>query len=213
MGIRRDCGPKSAQKSSQVHQVPPILLLALVALCCVFLDCSGEHGSQEPPHAQGLSELWQIPEAAWQRPIGDYPPGSSGSVRPMEALTPPQCRTKRGIPVGGIGTGSFMLNLAGSFGPWELDIGGDDSYGSRDGSENNSGHEERFLAEAAFHVYEKVGGSTVVQTLATEDVLPGWPLLSRGQGNLLRPLSKGLVRLHGVTDPDRHETVLSLRGP
>jgi non-lysosomal glucosylceramidase len=94
-----------------------------------------------------------------------------------------------------------MLNLAGSFGPWEFDIGGDDSFRSIDGSENNSGHEERFLAEAAFHVYEKVGDSTVVQTLATEDVLSGWPLLARGQGTYYALFPKAWFVYAGLPTP------------
>ena len=149
----------------------------------VLLSCGGKPGPLEAIAGSRTPELWQIPEAAWQRPIGDYPRGASGTLPPLEAFSPPQARTKRGIPVGGIGAGSFMLNLAGSFGPWEFDIGGDDSYLSRWGSELNSGHEERFLAAAAFHVYEKAGSRSVVKTLATEDVLSGWPRLARGQGD------------------------------
>jgi non-lysosomal glucosylceramidase len=146
-------------------------------------------------------DLWQIPEAAWHRPIGDYPKGASGTVVPLEALTLPQTRTKRGIPVGGIGTGSFMFNLAGSFGPWEMDIGGDDSFLSRWGSELNSGHEERFLKQAAFHVFEKAGSQIFVKTLATEDVLPAWPRLARGQGDYFALFPKAWFAYRGFPAP------------
>lgn len=132
---------------------------------------------------QWAVERWRIPAAAWHRPLGDHPPGATGTVAPLEAGTAPQSRTKRGIPVGGIGTGSFMLNLAGSFGPWQFDIGGDDSAGSRWGSEANSGHEERILAGAAFHLWLSAGGKQAVQTLATEDALGAWRPLKKGQGD------------------------------
>lgn len=197
-------------------------------------------------------DLWDLPAVAWRRPIGDYPPGATGLTSPMEAATPPECRTKRGVPVGGIGTGSFMINLAGSFGPWEFSFGDNspgeaESKGSagsareeddenddgatpgestkatgiaqflqargkqgrgdgeapgpraRWGSEDASGHEERFLASAAFHAFVEPGargtapaggsGSSpgpdpgpVVKTLATEDVWSTWPRLARGTG-------------------------------
>jgi len=142
--------------------------------------------------AQGPS-LWKIPDAAWQRALGNHPPGATGTVVPRPTGRPPGAgaprspaapvsRTKRGIPVGGIGTGSFMFNLCGSFGPWHLDPGGDDSLGSVWGSPVNSGFEQRFLAGAAFHVRLATAGGTVVQTLATEDVLPAWTGLETGSG-------------------------------
>jgi len=75
-----------------------------------------------------------------------------------------------------------MYNLAGSFGPWHLDIGGDDSMGSHWGSPRNGGFEQRFLSQAAFHVRLATNAGTVVQSLASEDLLPAWPLLDRGDG-------------------------------
>ena len=141
--------------------------------------------------------MWDIPDAAWQRALGSHPPGATGTVAPQRtghppgatgpavpprASAPPVSRTKRGIPVGGIGTGSFMFNLCGSFGPWHLDPGGDDSLGSVWGSPLNSGFEQRFLAGATFHVRLSTVAGTVVQTLATEDVLPAWSALEVGSG-------------------------------
>ncbi|HZU81169.1 MAG TPA: GH116 family glycosyl hydrolase, partial [Acidimicrobiales bacterium] len=87
-----------------------------------------------------------------------------------------------GVPVGGIGTGAFMLNLSGSFGPWHMDVGGDDSIGSRWGSDLNGGLEHRFLSQAAFHLRVATPQGVAVQTLATEDVLPAWPRMQPGQG-------------------------------
>jgi uncharacterized protein (DUF608 family) len=114
--------------------------------------------------------------------MGSHPPGATGTVSPFGTVATPVSRTKRGIPVGGIGTGSFMLNLSGSFGPWHLDIGGDDSSGSRWGSPANSGFEQRFLSQAAFHVRLATSSQTVTRALATEDLLPSWPVLEPGDG-------------------------------
>ncbi|HVO76050.1 MAG TPA: GH116 family glycosyl-hydrolase [Ignavibacteriaceae bacterium] len=103
-----------------------------------------------------VNDSWSIPSCAWTRPLGDHPAGAAG-------------RTKRGIPLGGIGAGNFMYNLCGTFGPWELKTGT---------------HEEKFLSQAAFHLFEQIPGHPpVVKTLATEDVLPGWNKISPGSGN------------------------------
>ena len=75
-----------------------------------------------------------------------------------------------------------MFNLCGSFGPWHMDIGGDDSVGSRWGSMLNSGFEQRFLSGAAFHVRLSTPSSTTVDTLATEDTLASWNPIQPGQG-------------------------------
>jgi non-lysosomal glucosylceramidase len=99
--------------------------------------------------------IWPIPACTWTRQIGDHPTGATG-------------RTKRGVPIGGIGAGNFMYNLCGTFGPWELKTG----Y-----------HEEKFLPQAAFHLLEQTPGkSPVVKTLATEDVLSGWNKLPADSG-------------------------------
>lgn len=100
-------------------------------------------------------DYWDIPECAWSRPFGDHPGGATG-------------RTKRGVPLGGIGAGNVMYNLCGTFGPWEFQIGT---------------HEEKFLSQGAFHLYEQVGdGDPSVRTLATEDVMSAWNRLPAGVG-------------------------------
>jgi uncharacterized protein (DUF608 family) len=143
-------------------------------------------GQMNEQGADGLlpegGPLWEIPDAAWKRALGSYPPGATGSLPAYGSLLPPITRTKRGIPVGGIGTGSFMFNLCGSFGPWHMDIGGDDSVGSRWGSMLKSGFEQRFLSGAAFHVRLSTPSSTTVDTLATEDTLASWNPIQPGQG-------------------------------
>ena len=147
---------------------------------------SSRHAGQADTFAEGLDvegpSLWDIPDAAWRRSIGSHPAGATGTLPAFGSAIPPVSRTKRGVPVGGIGTGAFMLNLCGSFGPWHLDIGGDDSPPARWGSLESSGFEQRFLPEAAFHVRVDSAAGSVVQTLATEDVLPAWPRLQPGAG-------------------------------
>jgi non-lysosomal glucosylceramidase len=142
----------------------------------------GNEDIDDPVGLLGGANLWDIPDAAWRRALGSHPPGATGTVPPFGTTARPASRTKRGIPVGGIGTGAFMLNLSGSFGPWHLDIGGDDSVGTHWGSPANSGFEDRYLRQAAFHVWTSTAAGATVSSLATEDLLPAWPLLDPGQG-------------------------------
>ncbi|MDR1675419.1 MAG: hypothetical protein LBR86_02980, partial [Tannerella sp.] len=108
--------------------------------------------------------LWEMPACAWTRKMGDRPvyteerhPSTEGAA--IETMT------KKGMPVGGIGTGSFMYNFCGSFGPFYM---------------KPVVYEERFLRQAAFHIREEVKGKAVAYTLATEDVLPAWNRLKTG---------------------------------
>ena len=115
---------------------------------------------------------WPIPLCAWSRPIGSHPTGATG-------------RTKRGVPLGGIGAGNFMYNLCGTFGPWELKTG----Y-----------HEEKFLSQAAFHLFEQTSGqSPVIKTLATEDVLSAWNKLPSDSGTYYALYPKAWFVYSGTT--------------
>ncbi|MBN2155517.1 MAG: hypothetical protein JW776_05705 [Candidatus Lokiarchaeota archaeon] len=136
--------------------------------------------------------LWDIPKAAWKRKLGDYPKGATGTHPPLEVDKEISIRTKRGIPIGGIGTGSFMYNLAGSFGPWEFGWG-DDSSDAQWGSEASAGHEERFLRAGAFHIYQESNVEKFVKTLATEDIFESWPKLEVGQGTYYALFPKAWV--------------------
>jgi len=78
-------------------------------------------------------------------------------------------RAERGVPIGGIGAGSIMLNTGGSFGPWHFKPGAPE--------------EGRRLAGAAFHFYEKPDGGTArVATLASGRLMPAWPGLPPASG-------------------------------
>ncbi|MFJ3799086.1 GH116 family glycosyl-hydrolase [Streptomyces sp. NPDC090088] len=93
-----------------------------------------------------------------------------------------------GIPVGGVGSGSFMINQSGTFGPWNF------------GGSQDAGWENRILPQAAFHFREQVGSSSPsVTTLAAKgpnvvgsqgpvavqswgSPLSSWNVLKPGQG-------------------------------
>ena len=86
-----------------------------------------------------------------------------------------------GIPLGGIGAGSFQYNLFGSFGPWNM------------GGSQSSIWELRTVPQAAFHVREEVDGVATVKSLVTphDNIapsasfaggLPAWNQLSPGDG-------------------------------
>ncbi|MDR3245833.1 MAG: hypothetical protein LBT50_05305, partial [Prevotellaceae bacterium] len=66
--------------------------------------------------------LWDIPACAWTRKMGDRPVFSSVKLIDCTGLKP-GTMTKKGIPLGGIGTGSFMYNFSGSFGPFYMKPG------------------------------------------------------------------------------------------
>jgi len=183
-------------------------LLGVAPLAAAALAAGGLAGcggsDEDVDHPLGLlggTDLWDIADAAWRRALGSHPLGSSGTVPPLGTTAKPASRTKRGIPVGGIGTGAFMLNLAGSFGPWHLDIGGDDSVGSHWGSPRNSGFEDRYLSQAAFHVSLTTGGGTTTTTLATEDMLPAWPMLQTGDGLYAALFPKAWFVYHELSLP------------
>lgn len=117
-------------------------------------------------------ESWSVPACAWTRPIGNHPAGATG-------------RTKRGVPLGGVGAGNFMYNLCGTFGPWEF---------------KNGYHEEKFLPQAALHLFEQVHGNPPkITTLATEDVLSGWNKLQVGSGTYYALYPKAWLVYSGNT--------------
>ena len=130
---------------------------------------------QNPPRHESLQpagNTWGIPACAWKRPLGSLP-GIDLMPEPLEHSSDisglnTRLRTKKGVPLGGIGAGNFMYNLCGTFGPWQLKVGR---------------YEERFLSQAAFHIREKVEGKdATVRTLATDDVLSAWMRLKPAEG-------------------------------
>ena len=134
-----------------------------------------------------------VREAAYTRPLGMVPEGLCNASVPecSNGIPNPQFRALAGglsvpglgIPLGGIGAGSFMVNQCGTFGPWNM--GGDPTV---------LNWEQRILPQAAFHVREEVeGGAATVKTLAVPQhniapqrnfgsVLSGWNQLKPGDG-------------------------------
>jgi uncharacterized protein (DUF608 family) len=122
------------------------------------------------------NDYWDIPSCAWQRKIGDRPVFREETGKDV-AGTYPETRTKKGIPLGGIGAGNFMYNICGSFGPFYMKPGC---------------YEERFLSQAAFHIREQVDGKeAAAYTLATEDVMPAWNKMKPGDGNYYALFPRG----------------------
>lgn len=141
-------------------------------------DPQTQAGTVSPQPAR---HAWAIPPCAWTRPLASLPgielmpePSAGGGEKSgLNTLT----RTKKGIPLGGIGAGNFMYNLCGTFGPWQLKVGR---------------YEERFLSQGAFHVWEKVEGKdATVRTLATDDVLPAWTRLKPAEGDYYALFPRG----------------------
>ncbi|NQT85222.1 hypothetical protein HQ560_00565 [bacterium] len=117
----------------------------LCTLSILMLVAHVASAAAPPPRTRAT---WPIPAVAWRVPIGGY---------------------DRGIPIGGIGAGSIMLNGNGSFGPWRFQPG--------------QPEEQRRLAAAAFHVYEKVEGKpATVTTLTTTPHMPAWTPLPPNAG-------------------------------
>ena len=114
-------------------------------------------------------DYFTVPKIAYSRSLGEItaapcspeasqvcqgaPPGMFDAVKggyPMDV-------SGLGIPLGGIGAGSFMINQSGTFGPWNFGGCQDDRW------------EIRVLPQAAFHVREQYGtDEATVRTLATK---------------------------------------------
>ncbi|MBL7490813.1 hypothetical protein I6A62_22620 [Frankia sp. AgW1.1] len=141
-----------------------------------------------------------VPTAALSRPLGAIPAltcsaeaSQACSGTQVDALdilkgNYPLTVAGLGLPVGGVGAGSFMINQSGTFGPWDF------------GGSQNATWEMRALPQAAFHVREQVGSAAAsVRTLATDgprttgpnglvsqrswgSPLPAWNTLKPGDG-------------------------------
>lgn len=170
------------------------------ALSVAGLVAAGEFGGfpalapTPTAHASPLNAVTG-PEAAYVRTWGSAPDG------PCETAADSECRTGQpsglrgfaggmsvpglGIPLGGVGAGSFHYNLFGTFGPWSMG-----------GSQTSDWWDMRTLPQAAFHIREQVAGASggpTVKTLTTrhdhiapqrdfDGVLPRWNQLAPGDG-------------------------------
>ena len=140
---------------------------------------------------------FKVPEAAYVRSLGAVPLGTCSSLGDQQCKTGipiPGFRELAGglqvpglgIPLGGIGAGSFMINQCGTFGPWNMG-----------GQQSSRFWESRTLTQAAFHIREELvggaGGITVKTLTVTHhniapernfgSVLPSWNQLKPGDGS------------------------------
>jgi non-lysosomal glucosylceramidase len=121
---------------------------ALTVICCV---CIGMAAIAKAEPAGG------IPRGAWVRSIGDVPASCQSNC------------PKRGVALGGFGSGSFMYNYCGSFGPWADEVGN---------------YKQTWLTGAAFHFYERYRDSVTTKCLCTEaSLMPSaWDCMATGEG-------------------------------
>jgi len=172
---------------------------AVAALSMGIVGCSSHHSSAAAASGAPISNSFSVPAAALDRPLGEFPPGPcpsqaaqvcAGDLTDADILKGdyPLDVSGLGVPVGGVGAGSFMINQDGTFGPWDFG-------GSQDAS-----WEMRTLPQAAFHFREQVGsGAATVRTLAVDgptdtgssglvpqrswgSPLSAWDTLKPGQG-------------------------------
>jgi len=55
-----------------------------------------------------IESLRNIPKIVWSGKLWDNPTGSRGTHFPLEVDLKNSIHTKHGVPIGGIGTGSFL---------------------------------------------------------------------------------------------------------
>ncbi|MBB1511090.1 hypothetical protein H5399_00490 [Tessaracoccus sp. MC1627] len=195
--FRRHTEARSAPGTSSrsaVARAGGVAALAVALTLAVGAVVPSPHAAASPKDSG-----FEIPSAATVRPLGEISEGTCPDTFlpyackedspwwPYPGIKFPLTVPGMGIPLGGIGAGSFMVNQSGTFGPW--------FFG---GSQNNS-WETRALPQAAFHVREQIGNQPAeVRTLATdgakaldhngeliderswEDPLSGWNTLDAG---------------------------------
>ena len=144
------------------------------------IDYSGKE-SKPSEEVQGILEqvgdrkFFSIPDCAWKRYIGDIPDAT-------ESASP-----NRGVALGGFGAGSFMYNISGSFGPFQ--------------SFDNVIYKGKWLPDAAFHIYEKIGDNKpTVKCLSIDtDTKKSWDTISLGEGIYYALQPKGWVTYNSFT--------------
>lgn len=180
------------------------LAIPLAASLCwlgagVLSNGLGATSVQARVTARAANAGWALPAAAFTTRLGVFAGGPPcdlhlaalnnvgllwpGCAGPTTLPNPgtraygnPMAHPGLGIPLGGVGTGAFMLNQAGTFGPWDM------------GGSINTNYEDRILPQAAFHVRVQRGRDRpVTRTLAVNtsqlgSVLPAWNALPAGHG-------------------------------
>ncbi|PTL71917.1 hypothetical protein C1I63_03060 [Rathayibacter caricis DSM 15933] len=167
------------------------LAVVAVAVAAAFAVTPLSPAQAAPSSVSGVlaARLAALRDAAYQRPLGDIG-GTPCSPQDWQLcagdttapntspyqLGNPIAQNGLGIPLGGLGAGSFMINQAGTFGPWNM------------GGSSNTNYENRILSQAAIHVREQQSGQApTTKTLAVNtdefgSVLPAWSTLEEGSG-------------------------------
>jgi non-lysosomal glucosylceramidase len=176
------------------RRTPSAVAVAVIgAMIAPILGLAPTVAQAAPTPATDRSAVagFEIPDGALVRPLGEVVPGGCENLvfpgcNPALAGFMPYTTPGLGVPLGGIGAGSFMINQSGTFGPWYF------------GGSQSTSYEVRALPQAAFHVREKVGDApSRLRTLATEgpkdetlpsvrswdDPLSGWATLDPGQAD------------------------------
>ena len=139
------------------------------ALAVLITGWSAPQASASPTPDTRARDFFPNPAAATVADLGAIPPGPCppDASQVCQGTTPgpfepilgnyPLSVSGLGVPLGGVGAGSFMINQSGTFGPWFFGGSQDDSW------------EMRALPQAAFHVREEVGSApATVKTLAAD---------------------------------------------
>lgn len=168
---------------------------AVTALTLLTSACGGSSSESNPGTGGGpirTADSFVIPAGAYKNQLGNFParnvnePNSFGA--PSDscsafARNTPFAQPGLGVPLGGVGAGSFMINQAGSFGPWNF---GGRQQQSKEGCAGVM--ENRILPQAAFHIREQLWDEPAnVKTLAVraepwDNLLPAWNTLNAGEG-------------------------------
>ena len=171
-----------AKRPSGRSRVTRVVTIAAVVAGLLATTLLPQTAATASPSGYGPlhRDFFSIPAAATVRPLGDIPSGPTTPGFPGL----PESVPGLGIPLGGVGAGSFMVNQSGTFGPWFFGGSQDDSW------------EMRALPQAAFHIREQVGSEpSTIKTLATkgpqsssaartwQSPLSGWNLLQSGEGS------------------------------
>ena len=165
----------SAARPARYFSVPAAAFSNGLGQFPAIADCGTQIGNSTQPDVPGTPATDPTPVRT-----GPCPAGGTGSN--AFAYNQPAAQPGLGVPLGGVGAGSFMINQAGSFGPW--DFGG--AYQNQDVAPSQ--FENRILRQAAFHVSEQLAGEqTRIRTLAVNaapwNQLPAaWHTLKAGEG-------------------------------
>jgi uncharacterized protein (DUF608 family) len=173
--------PAAADSPARYFSVPSAAFTNQLGNFPAVADCSSVIGPLPTSNSQPPVPPTPVSQPTPVRVDGGCPAGDTGTN--AFAYNNPAAQPGLGVPLGGVGAGSFMINQAGSFGPWDF-AGANENAGGA-----TTQYENRILPQAAFHVREQIGsGAPSVRTLAVNaapwNQLPSaWSPLKAGDGD------------------------------